>query len=153
MDKPIQDVSTEVITTKGYNIDKNKHNYKISEEELNNLLIDYYIDKSNTNIMNICNKYNISKSWFYRLVKQNKNNMNKRVESVIKTNRRNFTKKSEALINKAITRINKELDNPEAKVDLKQLSILLGTLYDKTALEEGKATSNNAFNINIKIDK
>ena len=140
-------------TIKAELIPKNKHNYKLSEEEVNNILIDYYIDKSNTNVMNICNKHNISKQWLYQLVKKNKNSLDKRVEKVINRNRQNFTKKSEALINKALTRLNKELEDESKDININQLSTMLGILYDKTALEQGKATSNNAFNINIKIDK
>ena len=43
LDKPIQDVSTEVITTKGYNIDKNKYNYKLTEEDKKAITVRLYV--------------------------------------------------------------------------------------------------------------
>lgn len=62
-----------------------------------------------------------------------------------------FAKKATRLIDKALNRLEKVLDDDEEKIPVNNLSTVIGTLYDKRNLAEGKATVNT--DINIKMDK
>ena len=97
-------------------------------------------------------KYNISKRAYYDIINKNKENGFKLIDKDITELRQNFTKQTTLLMNKAIDRLNKQLESDNS-INLSQLATVLGILYDKEALELGKSTSNQAFNINIKIDK
>ena len=84
--------------------------------------------------------------------KYNDNQKNDIVNKKIKEYKHNFTKRSNAIINKALNRIEEELNNNN-DINISQLTTMLGILYDKTRLEDNLSTSNNSFNININIDK
>lgn len=133
----------------------NKYNYKLTEEDKKAILIDYYISNRKDNIMNICNKYHISKSYLYEMINKYKKNNTyySIVEKEINKSRQNLTKQVDALLMKTLSRLNTEIEKDDKDINISQLSTMFGILYDKNALEQGKATSNNAFNINIKIDK
>lgn len=62
-----------------------------------------------------------------------------------------FAEKATRLIDKALNRLEKVLDDEEEKIPVNNLSTVIGTLYDKRNLAEGKATVNT--DINIKMDK
>lgn len=62
-----------------------------------------------------------------------------------------FAEKATRLIDKALNRLEKVLDDDEEKIPVNNLSTVIGTLYDKRNLAEGKATVNT--DINIKMDK
>lgn len=62
-----------------------------------------------------------------------------------------FTKKADRIINKALDRLEKELDNKDNNIAVNQLSTVIGTMYDKRALAKGESTANT--DINIKMDK
>ena len=125
-----------------------KHNYKLTEEDIKDIMLYYYLDNTKATREEILNKYNISKEYYYRLVK-NENNK-KLIEKDINEKRRKFTQKSEIIIDKALNTINKKIDNEE--VNPRDLITITGILYDKTRLENNLSTSNNAININIKIE-
>lgn len=62
-----------------------------------------------------------------------------------------FVEKATRLIDKALNRLEKALDDDEEKIPVNNLSTVIGTLYDKRNLSEGKATVNT--DINIKMSK
>lgn len=62
-----------------------------------------------------------------------------------------FTEKATRLIDKALNRLEEVLDNKEEKIPVNNLSTVIGTLYDKRNLAEGKSTVNTE--ISIKMDK
>lgn len=62
-----------------------------------------------------------------------------------------FAEKATRLIDKALNRLEKALDDNEEKIPVNNLSTVIGTLYDKKNLSEGKATVN--ADINIKMSK
>lgn len=62
-----------------------------------------------------------------------------------------FAEKATRLINKALNRLEKALDDDKEKIPVNNLSTVIGTLYDKKNLSEGKATVN--ADINIKMSK
>ena len=142
-------------TIKAELIPKRKYNYKLTEEDKKAILIDYYISNKRDNIQNICNKYDISRPYLYKLINKYKkdNSLNRIVEKEINKSRQKLSKQVDALLSKTLTRLNKEIEKEDKDINISQLSTMFGILYDKNALEQGKATSNNAFNINIRIDK
>lgn len=62
-----------------------------------------------------------------------------------------FTEKATKIIDKALKRLEQALDDKEEKIPVNNLSTVIGTLYDKRALAEGKSTVNT--DITIKMDK
>jgi 5'-3' exonuclease len=127
---------------------KTKHNYKLTQEDIKDIMLYYYLDNTKQTRQEILNKYNISKEYYYRLVK-NENNK-KLIEKDINEKRQMFTKKSEIIIDKALNTINKNIDSGD--INNKDLITITGILYDKTRLENNLSTSNNSININIKIE-
>lgn len=125
-----------------------KHNYKLSQEDIKDIMLYYYLDNTKQTRQEILDKYNISKQTYYNIVK-NKNNI-ELISKDINSKRQNFTKKSELIIDKALNTINKKIDNEE--VNPRDLITITGILYDKTRLENNLSTSNNSININIKIE-
>lgn len=129
-------------------VSKEKHNYKLSQDDIKDIMLYYYLDNTKQTRQEILDKYNISKEYYYRLVK-NENNK-KLIEKDINEKRQMFTKKSEIIIDKALNTINKNIDNGD--INNKDLITITGILYDKTRLENNLSTSNNSININIKIE-
>ena len=128
---------------------KNKHNYKLTQEDIKDIMLYYYLDNRKQTIKDITNKYNISTRTYYNIVKDQKNK--ELIQKDIIEMKNNFTKKSQVIIDKALTTLNENIDN--GKVNNKDLITITGILYDKTRLEQNLSTSNNAISINIKVEK
>lgn len=130
-----------------------KHNYKLTEEDKKNIVLEYTLNRSKTTANSICKKYSISRKTMYTVLNSfNQKEKNAIVDESIKEYKQNFTKKSHAIINKALEKINEKLEKDAENVNLNQLSTTIGILYDKTRLEDNLSTSNNSININIKIE-
>jgi len=102
----------------------------------------------------ICNKYNISESYVYKLIREykSKNLYDKVVDKCVVESKKKFSKTVDTIISKALNRINEDLNNKDKDIDINKLGTTIGILYDKNALETGKATSNQEIHINVKID-
>lgn len=129
-------------------IRSNKKTHKLTQEDIRDIMLYYYLDNTKSTLKEVLNKYNISKEYYYRLVKKEDNK--KLIDNYITENRKLFTKKSEIIIDKALNKINQNLDNGD--INNKDLITITGILYDKTRLENNLSTSNNSININIKIE-
>lgn len=130
-------------------VKSNKHNYKLTQDDIKDIMLYYYLDNTKATRQDILDKYNISKQTYYNIVKDKKNK--ELINRDITDARQNFTKKSEIIIDKALKKINKNIDNDN--VNNKDLITITGILYDKTRLEQNLSTSNNAISINIKVEK
>ena len=130
-------------------IKRDKYNYKLSTDDIKDIMLYYYLDNTKATRQDILDKYGISKEYYYRLVKNEKNKQ--LIEKDITDARQKFTKKSEIIIDKALNKINKNIDNEN--VSNKDLITITGILYDKTRLENNLSTSNNSISINIKVEK
>lgn len=128
---------------------KEKHNYKLTQEDIKDIMLYYYLDNTKATRQDILDKYNISKQTYYNIIKDKKNI--ELINEDINKARQNFTKKSEIIIDKALNKINKNIDNGD--VNNKDLITITGILYDKTRLENNLSTSNNSININLKIER
>lgn len=62
-----------------------------------------------------------------------------------------FVENASRIIDKALRRLEKALDNKKEKIPVNNLTTVIGTLYDKRNLAEGKSTNNT--DITIKMDK
>lgn len=62
--------------------------------------------------------------------------------------RKKFSDKFEKIINKALDRLDREIDEQD-KIPVSQLSTVVGTLYDKNRLENDESTENTNNTINI----
>lgn len=142
---PIQKIATKQELIKS---NKNKHNYKLTQEDIKDIMLYYYLDNRKQTRQEILDKYNISKQTYYNIIKDKKNI--ELINKDITEARQNFTKKSEIIIDKALNTINKNIDNGD--INNKDLITITGILYDKTRLENNLSTSNNSININIKIE-
>lgn len=125
-----------------------KHNYKLTEEEKKQIALDYTLNKTKTNINRLATKYDISIQTIYNII--NDKRYNEFVEKSVTEIGKNFNKKSKIIIDKALNTINEKIE--EGNASIRDLTILTGTLYDKTRLEDNLSTSNNSININIKIE-
>jgi len=129
-----------------------KHNYKLSEEDKHNIILEYYLNRSKCNMEKIASNYDITRQTVHTIVNQyTQKEKNQIIDNCIKEYKQNFTRKSHAIINKALEKINSQLEDQE-NIDINKLSTTIGILYDKTRLEDNLSTSNNSININIKID-
>ena len=54
--------------------------------------------------------------------------------------RANFSKKADGIINKALNRLEKVLDDENKDIPVNHLTTAIGTLFDKKALADGKPT-------------
>ena len=128
----------------------NKHNYKLSPEDKKAIVLEYYLNKSKSSIDNICKTYNISPKTMYTVLNQyTQKEKQSIIDDSVKEYKKNFTRKSHIIINKALEKIYKKLDDDNS---INQLSTTIGILYDKTRLEDNLSTSNNSVNISIKIE-
>ena len=62
-----------------------------------------------------------------------------------------FAETATRIIDKALNRLEKVLDDNEEKIPVNNLSTVIGTLYDKRALAKGESTVNNKFEVEIKV--
>ena len=84
----------------------------------------------------------------------------KTVKNIIERNKEEYTKiyeqkkeqfieKTTTIIDKALDKLEKELDNNGIPVN--NLTTVIGTLYDKRALAKGESTGNTNFSVDIKV--
>ena len=119
---------------------------KHDKATIEKVLTSYYITG---NYGETAKQTGIAESTCRDLVRKNKDKQ----EFIELRNKKNeyFIQESTQIINKILTRLDKEIDNGKANVCT--LSTTLGILYDKRALASGEATNNTAFNVNIKVVK
>lgn len=122
---------------------------KLSDEQRRDIITKYKLDNSKSNINKICNDYGITRQYIFKLANSD---IGKEIEQNINEIKPEFTKRVNEIIDKILKRIDYELENGD-KITLSQLSTTLGILYDKSRLENNLSTSNNAININIKVEK
>ena len=122
---------------------------KLNDKQRQEILLSYKLDNSKENINKICNDYNITKQYVFKLAKSD---LSKELDKSIKDNNLEFTKRANQIIKLLLDKIEEKALNDD-RTTLSQLSTTLGILYDKSRLEEGLSTENKAINININIEK
>lgn len=122
---------------------------KLTDKQRQDIITSYKLDNSKSNINKLCNDYNITRQYIFKLAKSD---IARDIEKSITESKGEFTKRVDIIINQILDRIEKEVQTGD-KITLSQLSTTLGILYDKSRLENNLSTSNNAININIKVEK
>lgn len=122
---------------------------KLSDKQRQEIILAYKLDNSKENINKICNDYGITKQYIFHLAK---NKASQEIENSIQESQGYFTKRANEIIKLLLDKIEEKALNDD-KTTLSQLSTTLGILYDKSRLENNLSTSNNAININIKVEK
>lgn len=123
--------------------------HKLNEQEKKEIKSLYMLDNSKTNIVKICNDYNITKRQVFNIAK---NDTIKNELGCIQTSSEDFTKRLESIILLTLEKIEEKLQEGD-KNTLSQLSTTLGILYDKSRLEKNLSTNNSSINIKIEIEK
>lgn len=62
-----------------------------------------------------------------------------------------FVDKASRIIDKAMDKLEKQIDNNEVATN--HLTTVIGTLYDKRALAKGETTENNKVEVTIKVEE
>lgn len=122
---------------------------KLTLEQRKEIITAYKLDNTKENIQAICNKYNITRQYIYKLLKSD---IVKDVDKSITESKQEFTKRANEIIKLILDRIEEKALNDD-KTTLSQLSTTLGILYDKSRLENNLSTNNSSININIKVEK
>ena len=130
-------------------VKRDKYNYKLTNEDKQSIVLEYYLNRSKQSIKELSNKYNVSTRRLYQIIKDEK--YQKEVNNYITECKNNFTKKTTILINKAIDKLQDKLETEDPNI--KDLTTTIGILYDKNRLENNLSTSNNSISINIKVEK
>lgn len=128
---------------------KGKHNYKLSDEDKQQIIVEYYLNRRKENVSDLCRRFDISDRTLYSLVKSDKGK--EILEQHIIRSKKNFGKKLDLILDKAINGLNERLEEEDIKA--LDYAKILGITYDKSRLENNLSTSNNAININIKVEK
>lgn len=124
---------------------KNKHNYKLTEEDKKEIVISHYLDSTEQNNQYLRDKFGLSIQGYYNVINSNESN------NYITEYKSNLSKRFEDVIEKAIIKLKNKVETEDIKA--LELTKIIGILYDKTRLENNLSTSNNAININIKVEK
>lgn len=128
---------------------KKKHNYKLSEEDKKNIVVEYTLNRRTENVEALCARYGITKRRLYQLVKSNDGQ--KIIDNHIIESKRNFSKKLDMILEKTIDKLGEKIEEEDIKaLDYAKIG---GILYDKSRLEHNLSTSNSSININIKVEK
>jgi len=130
-------------------VKRDKYNYKLTDEDKQSIVLEYYLNRTKQSIKELSNKYNVSTRRLYQIIKDEK--YQKEVNNYITECKNNFTKKTTILIDKAIDKLQDKLDTDDPNI--KDLTTTIGILYDKNRLENNLSTSNNSISINIKVEK
>lgn len=128
---------------------KGKHNYKLSDEDKQQIIVEYYLNRRKENVSDLCRRFDISDRTLYSLVKSDKGK--EILEQHITESKKNFSKKLDIILDKAINGLNERLEEEDIKA--LDYAKILGITYDKSRLENNLSTSNNSININIKVEK
>ncbi|MBO7733028.1 MAG: HTH domain-containing protein [Methanobrevibacter sp.] len=123
---------------------------KLSPEDKKNIVALYYLNRSDQSVQEIAKKYNITRRYVYKLIKQKENDPETKKYIIQST--QEFTKKNKIIMQQIQEAMLEKLKVDPDAVSFQQLATSYGILYDKTRLEENLSTSNNSININIKIE-
>ena len=97
-------------------------------------------------------RLNLPESTVEHIVKENQDK-EEFVELCAKK-RSEFSKKASRIIDKAMDRLEKDIDNPKKRIPVNHLTTAIGTLYDKKMTDEGKIPAGSVFVVaGEKIDK
>lgn len=127
-----------------------KKSFRLSEQDKKNIAALYYLNRSDQSVQEIAKKYNITRRYVYKLIKQKENDPETKKYIIQST--QEFTKKNKIIMQQIQDAMLEKLKVDPDAVSFQQLATSYGILYDKTRLEENLSTSNNSIKIDIKIE-
>ena len=83
-------------------------------------------------------KLKIGETTIRKIVKENKDK--EEYAELCNEKRKSFSEKAEAIIDKALERLARELEDEKKEIPVNHLTTVIGTMYDKKALADGKPT-------------
>lgn len=126
-----------------------KHNYKLSPEDKEQIMIEYLLNRKKENVKDLCRRFDISEKTLYDIVKSKQGQ--EILEQHIIESKKNLSKKLDIILDKTIKGLNDKLQEEDIKA--LDYAKILGITYDKSRLENNLSTSNNEVKISIKIEK
>lgn len=93
----------------------------------------------------------IAEATVRKIVKENEDK--EEFTKLCKEKKETFSKKAEKIIDKALERLSKELDDEEKEIPVNHLTTVIGTMYDKKALADGKPTERTEIVGGDKLNK
>jgi predicted DNA-binding transcriptional regulator len=126
-----------------------KHNYKLSIEDKEQIMIEYLLNRKKENVKDLCRRFDISEKTLYDIVKSKQGQ--EILEQHIIQSKKNLSKKLDIILDKTIKGLNDKLQEEDIKA--LDYAKILGITYDKSRLENNLSTSNNEVKISIKIEK
>lgn len=117
---------------------------KTDNETIYKIMISMF---STNNFSETARQLNMPESTVEKIYKENKDK--EEFVKLCEEKKDEFAEKATRLINKALNRLEKALDDDKEKIPVNNLSTVIGTLYDKRNLSEGKATVNTDINIRM----
>lgn len=119
---------------------------KTDNETIYKVMLSYV---STNNFSETARILNMPISTIENIVKENKDK-----EEFVKLwneKKEQFVTKANRLIDKAIIRLEEQLDDDSTKIPANNLTTVIGTLYDKRALAKGESTSNENITIRVEL--
>lgn len=90
------------------------------------------------NVNETAKRLGIAESTVRKIVKANKDKPE--FAKLCEEKRNNFSKKADGIINKALNRLERDIDDENKDIPVNHLTTVIGTLTDKKLLLEGKPT-------------
>ena len=120
---------------------------QLDNETIYKIMATYY---TSNNYTETARQLGLPKTTVFDTVEKNKDKPE--FELLRTKTRTKFGDKFEKIINKALERLDREIDEQD-KIPVSQLSTVVGTLYDKNRLENNESTENTNQTINIGFSK
>lgn len=95
------------------------------------------------NINDLSKKLGMPESTVRKVVKANKDKAE--FAKLCDDKKKEFIDKASVIIDKALIRLERMIDNKDENITANQLTTAIGTLYDKRALSQGDATQNHSI--------
>lgn len=99
------------------------------------------------NVNETAKRLGIAESTARKIVKENRDKSE--FAKLCEEKRVNFSEKADRVIDKAMKRLEREIDDENKDIPVNHLTTVIGTLYDKKALADGTATENVAVEIKL----
>lgn len=99
------------------------------------------------NVNKTAKQLNIAESTVRKIVKENKDKPE--FTKLCEEKRADFSEKADIIINKALSRLERDISNEDKDIPVNHLTTVIGTLFDKKALIDGNATEKVSIEIKL----
>ena len=117
---------------------------KTTPEDIYNIMTSWAVTGSYSET---ARELNMAQSTVEKIVKENKDK--EEFVKVCDEKKSEFSEKASRIIDKALKRLEKEIDNKDRDIPINHLTTVIGTLYDKKALCDGNATGKISVEVKL----